>query len=237
MIHLTVCLLAVVSANPTAYSTDFHDREAVLREWTPQEECAHCTGTRDQCTNMTLSATTFDDEGMTHTTRALPLSVETSCNVKRRVCSSGHMTWNPPLLYGNFTIVARFFPGDAAAVNTSTAFVGLDTNSNSASITMGFHGAGWLKGDGTGPHRYQIGVYAHNRDKHFKRPHTPKINTTEDLSNSYNTYGLLWTPDLVEWRLNGRVMYRYTNATHIPFQKMHLRLHTRSGYCDVMPLG
>jgi hypothetical protein len=114
---------------------------------------------------MTLSATTFDSDGMTHTTRALPSTAKTTCgDIKYQVCSSGHMTWKPPLLYGNFTIVARFFPGSADQVNTSTAFIGLDTNSNSASITMGFHGAGWLKGDGTGPHQYQIGVYAHNRD-------------------------------------------------------------------------
>jgi hypothetical protein len=81
-------------------------------------------------------------------------------------------------VYGNFTIVARFFPGSADQVNTSTAFIGLDTNSNSASITMGFHGAGWLKGDGTGPHQYQLGVYAHNRDPKYKR-----INTTHSVSS------------------------------------------------------
>jgi hypothetical protein len=225
----------LLASNPPAYSTDFHDRAAVLREWRPQEECAHCDAkTRDQCTNMTLSATTFDRGGMTHTTRALPSSTRTACSTERQVCSSGHMTWRPELLYGNFTIVARFFPGAADEVNTSTAFIGLDSSSNSASITMGFHGAGWLKGDGTGPHSYQLGVYAH---KNYTRPHVPRVNTTEDLSNTFNTYGMLWTPTLVEWRLNGRVVSRYTNATHIPFQKMQLRLHTRSGYCGQMRVG
>jgi beta-glucanase (GH16 family) len=69
-----------------------------------------------------------------------------------------------------------------------------------------------------------------------KRPRLPRINTTETLA-TYNTFGLLWTSKLVEWRFNGRVVERYTNATHIPFQKMQLRLHTRSGYCSDMAVG
>ena len=70
------------------------------------------------------------------------------------------MTWDPPLLFGNFSVVARWFPGEAARVRTSTGFIGLDSPSNEASITMGFHGLGWLGGNGEGPHRYQHGIYA-----------------------------------------------------------------------------
>ena len=102
------------------------------------------------------------------------------------------MTWKPELVYGNFTIVARLFPGSSDQVNTSTASIGLDSNNTDASLTMGFHGAGWIGGGG-GPHEYQIGVYAHNRDKAHKRPHLPRINTTENLAD-YNTFGFLWSP-------------------------------------------
>ena len=129
-----------------------------------------------------------------------------------------------------------FFPGDAAEVNTSTAFIGLDSPSNQASITMGFHGDGWLGGKGRGKHGYQLGVYARN-ERGVPRPHVPLINTTVDISRTFNTYGLLWTPTLVEWRFNGEVVARYANASNIPYQHMQLRLHTRSGYCGIMPAG
>ena len=129
------------------------------------------------------------------------------------------------------------------ALNTSTAFIGLDSASNSASITMGFHGAGWLgntlspsANKTAGPHQFQTGVYCcghHGRD----RGRVPLINTTEDMSASFNQYGLLWTPDLVEWRFNGAVVLRFTNKSNIPSEHMQLRLHTRSGYCDRMPPG
>ena len=64
------------ASNPPAYATDFADRSAVLAAWTPQEGCAHCTkgsvpeagGGKDECTNMTIAATSFSAEGMTHTT-------------------------------------------------------------------------------------------------------------------------------------------------------------------------
>ena len=115
-------------ADPPAYTTNFLDRAAVLSQWSPLEECSHCDHEpgRSQCTNFTLAATTFGPDGMTHTTRPLASNNGTACpHYKDRVCSSGHMTWKPNLLYGNFTVVARFFPGDASVVNTSTAFIGL----------------------------------------------------------------------------------------------------------------
>ena len=62
------------AANPPSYSTDFLNRGQTLAVWTPQEECAHCSKSslfsagpmvgdagkdKDECTNMTVSATTF----------------------------------------------------------------------------------------------------------------------------------------------------------------------------------
>ena len=168
-------------SDPAAYSTDFTDRSAVLSLWTPQESCAHCDkGTKDECTNMTLQATSFGASGMTHTTRALPSSAETACKTSRQVCSSGHMTWNPNLLFGNFSIVARWFPGTGSALKTSTGFIGLDSPGNEASITMGFHGTGWLGGGGEGPHKYQHGIYAHSKDGHNR-----EYTTSEAVSQAF----------------------------------------------------
>ena len=93
---------------------------------------------------MTRAATTFSAAtGMTHTTLALPPSMHTACSTKKQVCSSGHLTWNPQLVYGNFSVRAQWFnsaDGIGNSVDTSTGFIGLDANDNVASITMGFHG-------------------------------------------------------------------------------------------------
>ena len=53
----------------------------------------------------------------------------------------------------------------------------------------------------------------------------------------FHTYGLLWTSNLVEWRLNGIVVRRVTDKSIIPQIPMQLRLHTRSGFCDQMVIG
>jgi len=236
----TLLLAATASADTPAYVTRFADRAEVLAAWTPQSECAHCgksdgggfggTG-KDECTNMTLAATSFGSSGMTHTTRALPAATPTLCRTESQVCSSGHMTWDPNLLYGNFSVVARWFVG--SSLETSTGFIGLDSPKNEASITMGFHGPGWLGGYGENNHRYQHGIYAHVKDGH-NREYT---NTTADMSASFHRYGLLWTPTLVEWRFDGAVVRRVTDTSIIPQIKMQLRLHTRSGYCDKMAVG
>ena len=230
-----------IRADPPAYVTRFTDRAEVLAAWTPQASCAHCSKSpaagglgskdKDECTNMTLGATSFGNDGMTHTTRALPAATPTRCRTEAPVCSSGHLTWNPPLVYGNFSVVARWFVG--SSLETSTGFIGLDSPTNEASITMGFHGAGWLGGLGEGNHRYQHGIYAHEKDGH-NREYT---NTTADMSTSFHRYGLLWTPTLVEWRFDGAVVRRVTDVSIIPKIKMQLRLHTRSGYCSKMAAG
>ena len=234
------------SSNPGPYSTDFSSAATILAAWTPQEECAHCSSSsnfvshitgkdKDECTNMTRAATTFSAAtGMTHTTLALPTSMHTACSTKKQVCSSGHLTWNPPIVYGNFSVRAQWFnSATGKAVDTSTGFIGLDANDNIASITMGFHGAGWLGGNGEGAHRYQHGIYANVKQSH-NRLYT---NTTVDITTGLHEYGLLWSKDKVEWRFDGRVVRTVTDTTIIPFQPMQLRLHTRSGYCDHMKVG
>ena len=241
-------------SNPGAYSTDFSSAAATLAAWTPQEECAHCSSTaffsqhhgkgstvsvignnKDECTNMTRTATTFSAAtGMTHTTLALPSSVHTACSTKQQTCSSGHMTWNPVLVYGNFSVRAQWFPSATGkSVDTSTGFIGLDANNNIASITMGFHGAGWLGGNGEGGHRFQHGIYSNVKDSH-NRGYT---NTTVDITTGLHEYGVMWSKNKVEWRFDGRVVRTVTDASVIPFQPMQLRLHTRSGYCDRMRIG
>lgn len=244
------------AGDPAPYATSFIDGAAVLAAWTPQEECAHCGKGRgrgrgmnvqdsgnvsilggkdkDECTNMTRAATSFGPGGMTHTTLALASSTATLCTTEQQVCSSGHLTWNPSLRYGNFSVVARWFPAAAHnGVNTATGFIGLDSPSNEASITMGFHGADWLGGNGEGAHRYQHGIYAHVKGDH-NREYT---NTTADISTGFHTYGLLWTPTVVEWRFDGASVRRVTDTSIIPQIDMQLRLHTRSGYCDHMTAG
>ena len=107
---------------------------------------------------MSPNATTFGKvlhgSGMRHTTRHLNQRLSCGASV-----TSGHLTWQPSVLYGNFTVVARFFPGGKANVSSATGFIGLDAADNQASITMGFHGDGWFN-DGEGPHKYQHGIYA-----------------------------------------------------------------------------
>ena len=227
-----------ISVNPSRYSTDFGDEQRVLSAWTPEEGCAHCSGEaeggKDECTNMTAAALAFGDDGMTITTRALGSAAPTACHTERPVCASGHLSWNPTVRFGNFSVVARWFPSEAGGVRTTaetaTGFIGLDAPGNEASITMGFHADGWLGGHGEGSHRYQHGIYADVAKSHNRQYTT----TTPDISDGFHTYGLLWTPSAVEWSFDGALVRRVSDASIIPQVGMQLRLHTRSGYCDKM---
>jgi beta-glucanase (GH16 family) len=147
---------------------------------------------------MTPAATAFgavaDGKGMVHTTSH---TTPTKCgNVQ-----SGHVTFNPAITYGNFTIVARWFPGDNSTVSSATGFIGLDANGNEASITMGFHGNGWRKAD-EGEFKYQHGIYA-DVSKSHNRDYTTTGNVS--IAKDFNTYGLLWSKEKVEWSFNGQV--------------------------------
>ena len=55
------------------------------------------------------------------------------------------------------------------------------------------------------------------------------------LADTFNTFGLLWTPEIVEWRFNGKVVRTVDDPTIIPSLPMQLRLHSRSGDAASMP--
>lgn len=237
-IAVVVILTTLAQGNPSAYSTDFTDGASVLSQWTLAEECDHCSKTAhglssahaDECTQMTANATTFGKNGMVHTTTKADPTLS-SCGAES---NSGHATWNHGVLYGNFTVTAKWFPGASADVSTATGFIGLDSNGNEASITMGFHGDGWPK-ENEGSHKYQHGIYATNS----KGTSHNRGYTTTDVSIADNlcTYGLLWSPSKVEWRFNGKVVRTVTDQSIIPSIKMHMRLHSRSGDGVTMPKG
>lgn len=224
LVLLTTLVHFALSSNPGAYSTDFSDRSSVLKDWTLETDCSHCsklTNGEDECTEFATNATTFDQNGMVHTTRKVDPSTS-SCGA---YSTSGHATWNPNLLYGNFTVMAKWFPGGSDVVSTATGFIGLDSDSNEASITMGFHGDGWPKSS-EGSHKYQTGIYASVSESH-NREYT---DTDVSIADRLNTYGLLWTKSKVVWSFNGKIVRTVTDASIIPSIPMKLRLHTRSGY-------
>eukprot|EP00947_MAST-08B_sp_MAST-8B-sp1_P006290 g6290.t1 len=178
--------------------------QEVLKMWTQDRGCSHCSGGKhDECYDMSAAATTFGTAdpargvGLTHTTKHVPKS-SSSCG--SATVQSGHLTFNPPLLYGNFSVSARWFPGTKANVSTATGFIGLDADGNVASITMGFHGDGWLGGHGEGAHKYQHGIYAD-----VKKSHNREYTETDTSLDQFNTFGLLWSPQRVVWSFNGRV--------------------------------
>ena len=126
--------LTLAFQNPPAYFTDF---STLPIDWTQDVGCDHCSNRGGlECTEMTTNATTFGSigggTGMIHTTSSAPLN--TSCNSN---VTSGHITWQPAVLYGNFTVVAKWFPGPKTYVQSSTGFIGLDSPDNVASITQG----------------------------------------------------------------------------------------------------
>jgi hypothetical protein len=173
---------------------------------------------------MTPSATTFSQaDGMIHHTTQVDHK-KTSCGA---FATSGHATWNTQVRYGNLTVVAAFFPGPEAQVNSSTGFIGLDSSGNVGSITMGFHGKGWPGYDGP-PYKYQHGIYADSTKSH----HREYTDTGKRSIAEMNTYGLLWTKDKVEWSFNGEIVRTFDKAKDVPQMAMGLRLHSRTGYGD-----
>ena len=221
----------------TTYSTNFTSYDASY--WTLEDECAHCGGSGhgDECTFMTPSAIVYNSSGATITTTRF--ETDFKCINKSNTstpCKSGHMLFNPMLLYGTVTVRARWFPGTQNNVNTSTGFIGLDSPTNIGSITFGFHGKGWLghdKGADDFSHEFQTALYSNVTDPHnreyIKTPDT-------DLADDFNIFQTIWHPDKVEWTLNGKTVRKVTNVSIIPNLEMNLKLHTRSGYCHTMPV-
>ena len=120
------------------YSTNFSSFDS--SHWT-LDACAHCTNHNGEAsTQMLPSAITFNStDGAVITTKIL--SKTSSCG---SICISGHMTFNTNILYGTFIVNAKWYPGHTKDVNTSTGYIGLDSDSNTASIVFGFHGKGWI---------------------------------------------------------------------------------------------
>ena len=212
-------------ANPAAFFTNF---SALPAAFTLSEDCEHCDkSSRNECNQMWPNATSFgviDGVGLTHTTRRIDPSWS-ACGAN---ASSGHLVWSgATVLYGNFTTVARWFPGPEAAVASATGFIGLDSPDNVASITLGFHGEGSPQ-TGTGKHGFQLGCYRNLSRSH----HQHIVSTTEDLSASFNVFNVLWTPSEVVWSINGREVYSMDKFDDVPDQPMMLRLDSRSGWID-----
>ena len=165
---------------------------------------------------------------MTHVTRRLDPSLS-ACGAN---ASSGHLVWSTPVLYGNFTTVARWFPGTVAMVRSATGFIGLDSAGNEGSITFGFHGGG-SPATGTGPHGFQLGAYRDVAPSH----HRQVVATAEDLSATFNAFNVLWTPTAVTWSINGRIVATMDKADDVPNEPMNLRLDSRSGWINLFPEG
>jgi hypothetical protein len=214
-------------SNPPHYYTDF---ATLPSGWTQDTGCDHCSKRGGlECTAMTPNATTFGGieggKGLIHSTSYASSTACEACNV-----TSGHITWDPAILTGNITVVARWFPGPAANVQSATGFIGLDSPDNVASITQGFHGAGCPK-DGPWPMGYQVGGYADvNRSHHQK-----SINTTVSVADAFNTYTVVWRMDSVTYFFNGAQVDAITKEADIPKIPMYLRLHSRSGWNDLLP--
>jgi hypothetical protein len=229
-----ITLIASVGAATPHYSTDFTDQASVLKDWTQENECSHCSngnemlawegGHSNECTQFTPNATTFGPEGMTHTTHR----IDPATSACKAGATSGHVTFIPDILYCNFSVEASWFD-TTQNVSTSTGFIGLDSDGNKASITMGFHGDGWPTAD-EGQFKYQHGIYGD-----VSKSHNREYTSTGKVSlRKFNTFGLIWTADKVEWLFNGKVVRSFTDKANIPSIAMNLRLHTRSGQTDQM---
>ena len=193
--------------------------------WTIADWCSHCGSSgsaadedgsdKDECTSNGPQNVDFGVLGGGTGFRINTAKIAESkslCKTSKPSCSSAHNEWAPRLLYGSFETVARWFPGPQASVYTATGFIGLDEPSNTASITMGFHGTGFPdpKKPGTGAHKYQHGIYGNN-SLHLghNREYT---STTVDMSQTFNSYALIWTPTFVTWLFNGKPVRNFTDA-------------------------
>ena len=198
--------------------------------WTIADWCSHCGSSgggsgnsaanedgsdKDECTSNGPQNVDFGvlsgGTGFRINTAKIAES-KSLCKTSKPSCSSAHNEWSPRLLYGSFETVARWFPGPQSSVYTATGFIGLDEPSNTASITMGFHGTGFPDPNkpGTGAHKYQHGIYGNN-SQHLghNREYT---STAVDMSQTFNSYALIWTPTFVTWLFNGKPVRNFTDA-------------------------
>ena len=260
------CLVSSASSGKAPLSTPYYTEFAAQPpNWTLLEGCSHCSGGSggsgssggsggsgvgsrsghsDECTSNHASSASFGALGGGTGMRLNTSHLDGAPDCDPRACAlSAHNSFDPPLFYGSFEVVARWFPtaaanasagpGAAAAVATATGFIGLDSPSNEASITMGFHGDGWPTA-GEGAHKYQHGIYAHVAGSHNRNyTDTGEVN----IATTFNRYGLVWAPTHVTWLLNGLAVRNFTDAAQIPAVPLYQRLHSRSGDCAAMPSG
>lgn len=177
---------------------------------------------------MAADAATFGKGGVT--LKTTPLDAPVECG---GICKSAHLVFNHEFVHGTIKVVGRWFPGSVEQVSTATGFIGLDSEGNKASITMGFHGAGWSGDDAFGS-KFQTALYASVSDPHL-REYTSVAPAS--VAEEFHEYEVEWTKQHVVWRFDGKVVRKVTNKGNIPTIAMKPRLHTRSGYCDLMPAG
>jgi len=230
-VSVVVCSLAAQQ-----YSTNFSGYDPV--EWTLENGCSHCSSHgshTDECTQYDSKAVAYgvvsNGTGMNLT--SAPLLSPSSCGGK---CSSGHLEWRGKnVTFGTFAVVAKWFPGHSNVVQSADGFIGLwGPGEEGGSITFIFHGKGWDSGGDDFTHTFQSECYRTGQGHN-------KINTnvTPDLHSTFNLFELVWLPDQVHWRVNGKTVRSYQpgNSSTIPQKNVVLRLHTRSGHCPKMVPG
>jgi beta-glucanase (GH16 family) len=222
---LAVLLLAATATATGYYHTDFESFDR--KQWALDTGCGHCShGGGEECTEQSPNATKFgvveDGKGFSITTTQLPK--KSSCGA---CATSGHMTWSPAFLYGNVTIVSKWYPGDVDVVKSAEGYIGIMGPGNTDCIYFGFNGAG----EG-GKDKFKTTSYAKK-----KHDNVADIQCPKSLSQTLNTFTMVWTKTKIDWYLDHKLVRTETNQANIPTVKMNLRLHSRSGNCKTMASG
>ena len=193
-------------------------------KWIEATNCMHCDGNGKECTQETVEAITFgSDTGAIITTS--PLKSATKCGA---LCQSGHLTFDPILLYCHITVIAKWYPYTNLTINntyTGEGFIGLDSNKNIGSITFGFHGdnLNW-------PYNFTTDLYSNSSNGNNIIHHKTQYN----LALDWNKYEIIWTDKFVEWKINDESVMIVNDTNLIPNMPMQLRLHSRSHDCQQM---
>lgn len=233
---LLLCSLIIeLSISVSHYSTNFSNYDS--EHWVLDTGCNSCSRQDGgECTEDSINAFSWgsvfpsNNTGVTITTQRL--STPTQCG---GLTTSGHMHFIPSLLYGNITVIARWFPGNANTVNTSTGFIGWDNNE--ACALFGLHGAGYHYNPDNNTydftHEIQTQVYANSTEYGKQKEYISTGNI--DLATQFNTFNIIWTTESVEWIINGKIFRKESDPKYVPYIPMYLKLHTRSHEAYAMP--